>query len=232
MVDGPAVGSAAGWGRLLAPGERLGWTFRDRNLLRRAFPEPAPVLAAVPPQVHAAADRARQRLGRRLGLGIGFGLLVTGFLGCCAGVVGGPSGDAASATPVWLFAGLAGLATVAVVGVVIGHYVNATSQVGRVEAQLRARHGQELAGWRQRLAGFEAAEQQRVDAMLEWGAAAPAPGSRRTDVVGGTLWGWEALLTVFGASMLATHGPRLATTLRDIFKVPQPTDLNRTSFNS
>lgn len=207
MVDGPAGGSAAGWGRLLAPGERLGWSFRDRNLFRRAFPEPAPVPVPVPPQVHAAALRARQRLGRRLAFGIALGLLVTGVLGCCAGVVGGPSGDAASAAPVWLLAGLAGVATVAVVGVVLGHYLNATSQVGRVQAQLQARHGQELAGWQQRRVGFEVAERQRVDAMLEWGSAAPAPGSRRIDVVGGTLWGWEALLTVFGASLLRTHGP-------------------------
>ena len=34
----------------------------------------------------------------------------------------------------------------------------------------------------------------------------PSPGTRRVDIIGGTTYGWEAVLTVFGGSLLATRG--------------------------
>jgi hypothetical protein len=64
----------------------------------------------------------------------------------------------------------------------------------------------ECAWWEQRRAQFDAAERERVSGYLEWGAALLPPSTRRVDIVGGSVWGWEALLTVMGASMLRTRG--------------------------
>jgi hypothetical protein len=60
---------------------------------------------------------------------------------------------------------------------------------------------QALASWRQRAAEHEAAELARLANQPEWGSVT-CP-SQRTDVFGGTLAGWQALLTVHGASILA-----------------------------
>jgi hypothetical protein len=62
-------------------------------------------------------------------------------------------------------------------------------------------HQAALGGWRQRAAGHEQAELARLHGIPEWGSArSPA---RRTDIYGGTLGGWQALLAVHGASILA-----------------------------
>ena len=60
---------------------------------------------------------------------------------------------------------------------------------------------QALADWDERASGHETAELARLAAQPEWGSATvPA---RRTDIFGGTLAGWQALITVHGASLLA-----------------------------
>ena len=60
---------------------------------------------------------------------------------------------------------------------------------------------QALAAWDVRAAGHAATEEDRIAAEPEWGTlVSPA---RRTDVFGGTLAGWQGLLTVHGASLLA-----------------------------
>jgi hypothetical protein len=61
-----------------------------------------------------------------------------------------------------------------------------------------ARHG-----WEERAATWERGELARVADVPEWASAQPPSG--HTDVFGGTLSGWEALLTVHGASILATR---------------------------
>ena len=58
-----------------------------------------------------------------------------------------------------------------------------------------------LGGWRQRADEHERAELARLDSVPEW-ASAPSP-ARRTDIYGGTLDGWQSLLAVHGASVLA-----------------------------
>jgi hypothetical protein len=73
-------------------------------------------------------------------------------------------------------------------------------------AEQRARYDRELADWHTRKAQFDLAEQQRSEQLPEWAPAVPPPHTRRIDVVGGTLWGWEGLLTVFGSSTLASGG--------------------------
>jgi len=217
--------------RLLAPGERVGWTFRDRASLAQGFAEPLPPLEQVPPEVVAAAQVARDKLTGRVVRTVLAGLVVAALFGCCAGL-----GQVVRSSSLPLtFGALAVLMVVVTAGVAALIVVQQRSVVARPQrlaAQLRQAHAPAVVAWQARRAAFEADQLQRLAGVPQWGSAAPAGGARRLDVVGGNLWGWEALLTVFGASMLATHGPRLATTLRDIFKVPQPTDLNRTSFNS
>src|SRR5690606_18950580 len=97
-----------------------------------------------------------------------------------------------------------GLAAVVLVAVRHGRDVRKFQHTHRRGAEELARARED---WERRRAAFEQAERQRVDELLEWGAVTTPPGTRRIDVVGGTLWGWEAFLTVFGASMLATRGP-------------------------
>ena len=58
-----------------------------------------------------------------------------------------------------------------------------------------------LAEWDARAAGHAAAEEDRIAAEPEWGSLISP--TRRTDVFGGTLAGWQGLLTVNGASLLA-----------------------------
>jgi hypothetical protein len=57
VADGveTAVERAHPYAVLLAPGERLGWVFRDRTLFTRPFAEPAPVPDPVPAHVVDAA---------------------------------------------------------------------------------------------------------------------------------------------------------------------------------
>jgi hypothetical protein len=58
-----------------------------------------------------------------------------------------------------------------------------------------------LAGWAERAALHERAELARVAHIPEWGSAVPS--SRRVDVFGGTLEGWQSLAVVHGASQMA-----------------------------
>ena len=60
---------------------------------------------------------------------------------------------------------------------------------------------QALAEWEERAAGHENAELARLAGQPEWGSVL-LPG-HRTDIFGGTLAGWQTLLTVHGASILA-----------------------------
>ncbi len=208
MADGveKAVERAHPYAVLLAPGERLGWVFRDRTLFTRPFSEPAPVPDPVPAHVVDAASTARGKLARRLVAVIGVGLALAALFACCGGLATSVRvadlGAGFGVLAVFMVLATAGAAT----AIVIQHN-GATARPERVREESQRRYTQALAAWQARRAAFEAAEQQRVDTLLEWGAARTAPGTRRLDVVGGNLWGWEALLSVFGASMLATPGP-------------------------
>lgn len=190
--------------RLFSPGERLGWRFRDRLRFMRPFPEPAPERTGPPPQALRRHQSARRRFGFRL-LAV-----VAGWLGATVGLlcVGAAVSVVSLSTANWLYA-LAGVAFVAGLGAVALVVFWHTRTVR--ELPLAHRRGAEelaraRADWERRRAAFERAERDRVDDLLEWGAVTVPPGTRRVDVVGGTLWGWEAFLTVFGSSALATRG--------------------------
>jgi hypothetical protein len=187
--------------RLYAEGERLGWTFRDRNMFRYRFLEPYPVPAPIPVQLVNAAHRAGQKMAARMVIA-GVGLAV--LLGCCGGFTIFSLNGAGAAYPVMavlaLLGGIGGIVAVAV------HASNAKSALARAQQEQQHAHQAACTVWEQRRAQHEAAEQARVDRLDEWGAADPPSGTRRVDIVGGSLWGWEALLTVFGASLLRSRG--------------------------
>lgn len=186
--------------RLAVPGERFGWIFSDRNLYRRRFPEPPPVPGVVPPELVTRATNARQRMPRRIAISLGVGLGLALLFGMCArgdGLIGAVGtflavlsaiGGVGGALLVWLLAFQAG------------------RDLTRAQERIRGAYEQARAGWEARNAAFEEAQRHALEQMYEWSAAAPSPGTRRIDVVGGTSYGWEALLTVLGGSLLSTRG--------------------------
>lgn len=189
-----------------ADGERLGWTFRDRNLFRYRFMDPYPVLTPVDPSLIAAAKTASEKRPGRMalagGLGIGFAVL----LGCCGGIVSkGLSGGGPSSLILVLavLSFVAGVGAMVMVGVQTG---NAKAAVATARDNNQRQYDADVGRWQARGAAHDQTEQARVDTYAEWGTADPPPGTRRVDVIGGNIWGWEALLTVFGGSLLRTRG--------------------------
>jgi hypothetical protein len=189
---------------LFVEGERLGWTFRDRNLFLRRFLEPAPIPPPLPPHLVQAVQRSSQTLTTRaLVFGLG-GFLLAGVFACCASAMGSMNSSAGGS----LFGLLALFSLVGGGGAVALVFVSHSQKKGAldraVQEQMR-NHQTALAGWEHRRMEHERAERMRVDKLAEWGAADPPVGTRRVDVVGGSIWGWEALLTVFGGSLLRTR---------------------------
>jgi hypothetical protein len=64
----------------------------------------------------------------------------------------------------------------------------------------------QLEPWRAAGARYAQDEHRRLAGISDWASAQVTPGFRRVDVVGGNLFGWEALLTVAGSSILAGGG--------------------------
>lgn len=141
-----------------------------------------------------------------LGIGGGFGFLLL----CCGGMAG--SGSASAGTGLMVFGLLVGLAAAGAAVLPWLVYNNAKSALQREQQRVQEAYQQAMAHWHARRAAHDHHQRAAVDQMIEWGAASPAPGNRRVDIVGGTSWGWEALLTVFGGSLLSTRG---AVTLVD-----------------
>jgi len=183
---------------------RLGWVFRDRRQLFAPFADPPPMLRSqsVPPQLEAeraAAEQALRKTQRRITpvsvvLLIGFLLLA----GCDRAMFGGDS--ALGAVVIGLLAGGPGLL---LTGVRYARLQSARQAIAQASQQANAWDAQAAAGWQQRKDTHEHAEAARVDRLDEWGPAVVPGHARRIDVFGGSLWGWEALLTVHGASLLA-----------------------------
>jgi hypothetical protein len=186
--------------RLLSPGERLGWVFRDRNRFRRPYGHPPPSPPAPPADLVNQLHRVRRQLPLQMVIAGGAGILLTGVFGCCANVFD----SRALAFGVLAFLAFAG--GVAGIALIATRYARLKSKVDAAQAERRQWYETAYQQWSAHKEAFESEDRQRVEQMLEWGAASPGPGTRRVDIVGGTLWGWEAVLTVFGASSLATRG--------------------------
>jgi hypothetical protein len=188
---------------LFVEGERLGWTFRDRNLFRRRFLEPYPVPVPIPAHLISAAHRAQQKVAGRMVIMAAVGLGLAMVFACCAGLTGIASGGAGG-----MFTVLAGLAVLGGIGGIVAvalHQASAKSALQRAQGEQQHNHQAACGGWEQRRVQHEMAERVKVNQLDEWGAADPPPGTRRVDIVGGSIWGWEALLTVFGGSLLRSR---------------------------
>lgn len=187
---------------LFHPGERLGWVFRDRSRFSREFAEPEPEPLSSPSWIDRAPEIAESRYNGRKNLAailFWVGMLVSLGLGLYNA----------------LFAG-GGFFQFFVTGFVV-------TVILSIAALIFARHGrksvlstaerklndldrqdeQRRQDWLDRATEWAQAEQARVDQLPEWGAATMPPEARRLDIFGGSLWAWQAFLTVYGTSALA-----------------------------
>jgi hypothetical protein len=179
---------------LFSPGPRLGWVFRDQRELTIPYPEPPPDQRAVQARAAgqaAAADRALSRAWRWAGKpSIAVALVLMVIAGCAKALTGSYALPVLGATmaitclpgpcyTLWCWRRRAGLR----------------------QAAPEREYQQARAEWDARAADHAAAEEDRIAAEPQWGSLISP--TRRTDVFGGTLAGWQGLLTVNGASLLA-----------------------------
>ncbi|WP_194909546.1 hypothetical protein [Catenulispora rubra] len=213
MADGTGA-ELAPWPALFAPEERLGWSFSDRDQFRRAFTEPRPPEAGPPVEVdNDRLQAARRKLPGRLAWTWRFAFV--GTVAAWAVLVrhDRQPGHHLSPAPVLIYGGVgAAVAGGLWLGLVLTHLRLARRSGTRRQSVQVRRQGAALQAWSARRAAFEEQETQRLSSLPQW-VSAPAPGHRRIDVVGGNLWGWEAFLTVFGASALASRGPMVVLDL-------------------
>jgi len=187
--------------RLFAPGQRLGWTFRDRHQFANPFHEPPPACQPVHPRLHAERDAAQRRFRATLIIGVvvAAGLLFLFLLITALGHLL-PGSGAGLVGIVVLVLAVPGLV---LAGVMAARRTGAARAVQQAEHDLVVDHQMRTAAWVQRKADHERADWARVNALDEWGAARTPAGTRRIDIFGGSLHGWEAFLTVYGTSTLA-----------------------------
>jgi hypothetical protein len=179
---------------LFTPGPRLGWMFRDRRQLVSPFAEPGPDPQAIAGQLTARKEKA-QRAWRFSLLWVARPLLPLAVILYAAGALARDATHRAHPGALaWLPFALAAA------GIGWPAWCLARLLLAR-RADPAQVHQAALDGWRQRAAGHEQAELARLAAVPEWASAASP--ARRTDVYGGTLAGWQALLAVHGASVLA-----------------------------
>jgi len=205
MTVPPAdAGGAPGQRALLfTPGARLGWIFRDRRELAAPYPSAPPDEAALRKQVEARvqeAEAAYQKIRKWVGVpSISVLVLLLLLVGCEKQI------NSQSSTGGTLLIAL----IIGVPGIII-----TSLYWQRREQAKQLKDGEDfeqaLQVWQQGAAEHEQAELARLHDAVEWGSAEPP--TQRVDVFGGSLWGWQALLTTHGASILAAQ-PLLAVDL-------------------
>jgi hypothetical protein len=188
---------------LFTPGPRLGWVFRDSRELAVPYPEPPPDPRAIQARAAARAAGAEQswaRAWRWAGKpSIALAVILVLLAGCQRSVEGTFSPGLTLVTLVILCGPGLGYA---------GWCWLRRDQARAVPPEHEFHEA--VAEWEERAAVHEDTELARLAGQPEWGSVF-VPG-RRTDVFGGTLAGWQALLTVHGASLLAER-PLLAVDL-------------------
>ncbi|MFB9834960.1 hypothetical protein [Actinoallomurus acaciae] len=199
---------------LFSPEPRLGWVFRDRWSFYTPFTEPGPQPQRLPEYLHqqvvATEQAARQRLTRTLPLSISAFVVLAAFSAYAAGA------HSLGKTPVPLGSLVLALICLApgavLTGIAVSARRNAREAYELARRQTHQAYETAMRDWRARRHHHAANEQGAANARHEWGAV-PRPLSRqRLDVFGGTLWGWEALLSTYGPSALFT-GPLLVIDL-------------------
>ncbi|MFG1606084.1 hypothetical protein [Actinoplanes sp. NPDC049265] len=187
--------------RLATAGERVGWTFHDRRRHFRDFPEARPDRAGEPPPITVDVRAERGRLARAITAVI---LVGAGFTAVFAGSAGlaGRSSMPELQGRMRLLAVVLALVTVGGVVIAVRRYRGAVNRPATERLRAEKRHEQAVAGYERRREKFEERERRELSHVPEWSAVSIAGKSRFLDVVGGNVWGWEALLTVYGGSLL------------------------------
>jgi hypothetical protein len=193
--------------RLFAPGIRLGWTFRDRRTLAAPYREPRPDPARVSEDLAERAVVSAASYARARRWMVKPSLLAGLVLLLLAGYAQGAHQFAAT------FAALAGAVVVAGSGAL--YTIRCRWRQDRAAAAAPEQsYRQALADWQRRADAHQAAELDRLGPVPEWTTASPP--TLRTDVFGGSLPGWRALLITHGTSILAA-GPLLVMDLSGQF---------------
>ena len=185
---------------LFTGGPRLGFVFRDRSLLAAPFPEPAPDLDAMRSAAKGRAkDAAASYRKFRTFLGLPSTLLLVLLLladGCQANLTG--AGPPVAPDLFVLIICAPGI-------VVTVRKWQRAHQAAASVSQVGVLHKRALGDWQQRAAAWRQAELGKLETAAEWGSAVLPDGSLRIDVFGGSLRGWQALLTTHGTSLLAAQ---------------------------
>jgi len=200
MPPAPVADAADRRASLFTPGPRLGWVFRDRRQLAAPFPEPRPDLEAMRAAAAQQAESAEQAYRKiRKFLGIPSTLLFVVLLlanGCAANISG-------SGPPV--VSDLIAL-------IICGPGMTLTflrwrkaRQAAAAAGRVADEHQRAVHAWQQREEAWQQGELSRLDHVDEWGSAQLPGGTLRADVFGGSLRGWQALLTTHGTSLLASQ---------------------------
>jgi hypothetical protein len=179
--------SDAALDKLFADGERWGWEHRDVELLYEQFPTPEPQNPTKAPGVAPSSPRGSD-LREMLPSSVGDYLrkyLTFLFFGLY--------------WPVWL----------------IKRARRKRRKQGEAEAKLKGvqkerealtqRFEAELMAWQKAKHEWDAKEQRRLETLPMWGAVGPDTRSRRLDIYGGTVSGWQSLTVTLGASMLGSQ---------------------------
>jgi hypothetical protein len=70
--------------------------------------------------------------------------------------------------------------------------------------QMVAEHDAAIGAWNREAEQYSEHERRRVDELPAWGAVRPTTPSRRIDIYGGTIEGWQAFTTTLGSSLLGS----------------------------
>jgi hypothetical protein len=196
MPAGP-LGGVAGAERLLfTRGPRLGWTFRDRRQLIARYDEPKPDPQAIATRLAARRAKA-QRAWSFAVKWVARPLLPLALVLYALGVL---TGDATHHRQGGNLTALS--ITLAAVGLAWPAWCLVRLLYAQNWDPVRV-HQAAVSGWHHRAQEHEQAELARIDGVPEW-ASAGSPGLR-TDIYSGTLGGWQSLLAVHGASILAAQ---------------------------
>jgi hypothetical protein len=192
----PAAAAREPQTMLFTPGARLGWIFRDRRTLLAPYPEPGPDLDQLREQAAAQTTAAQARYARArrwAGKPSLIAAVVLVLLAGCAKAAGSGTDTGRTLLTVLILCA-PGLAWTAVC-----RYRR--DQAAKAQPDREYRQALDL--WQQRAADWQQAQLAGLGQVDEWGSAEP-PGLR-TDVFGGSWWGWQALLTTHGTSILAAQ---------------------------
>ena len=203
---------------LFSPNPRLGWVFRDRWTAYTPFavpqPEPQDLPLYLREQVTASERLVRQRLTRILPLSI---IAFAGFLLLSARTTQHfpmTKISISSISAILSMICLGGGATLTAVA------LTTRRQAAKAHALAHRQVGQAFdeatRAWQERRNHHEAKERGAANARPEWGAVPRPLSTRRLDVFGGTLWSWEALLSTYGTSALATGAVLVIDLSREI----------------